>query len=271
MRIAAIAFSTRGAALMERLGALQDRGHEMSYYLAARQAKGGVFEPFDSVYELAFRLFDQKDGLVFVGACGIAVRAIAPLVKDKRTDPAVVVCDERGRFAISLLSGHAGGANRLTEQIAALLEATPVITTASACYAISSSEQQPQNLVLGIGCRRGTSAETIERAVTILLGDQKISLSRICQLATLDLKRQEEGLLGFAAAHNLPLHFYSAAELAQVQGEFTSSDLVLRMVGVDNVCERAAALCGRAGKLILQKTAKDGVAVAVFEKGTASG
>ena len=59
------------------------------------------------------------DAVVFVGACGIAVRAIAPYVADKRTDPAVLVADERGQFVISLLSGHIGGANELTRRVAA--------------------------------------------------------------------------------------------------------------------------------------------------------
>ena len=266
MRISIIVFSECGAELAARLIALSDNGHEVKGYIAQRHAEGTAFESFVSVYKLTERLFDTVDAIVFIGACGIAVRAVAPLVKSKLTDPAVVVCDETGRFAISLLSGHAGGANRLTEQIAALIGATPVITTASDSHAALDDAEQPKNFVLGIGCRRGLSAETIERAATILLWDQKIPLVRICKVATIDVKRDEDGLLEFAKAHKLPLRFYSAEELAGVQGEFSSSEQVLQAVGVDNVCERAAVLRGGIGKLILRKAVKDGVTVAVFER-----
>ncbi len=75
--------------------------------------------------------FAAADGLLFIGACGIAVRLIAPYIRDKKTDPAVMVMDEQGKFVISLLSGHLGGANELTELIAQTVGATPVITTAT--------------------------------------------------------------------------------------------------------------------------------------------
>ncbi len=199
------------------------------------------------------------------------MRAVAPLVKSKLTDPAIVVCDETGRFAISLLSGHAGGANALTEKIASKIEATPVITTASDSHAALGGMEQPKNLVLGIGCRRGIPAEVIERTATILLWDYKIPLLRIGKVATIDVKRDEEGLMRFAEVHGLPLYFYSAEELRQVEGEFVHSDRVLRTVGVDNVCERAAALCGGEGKLIIRKTAQNGVTIAVFEEESIDG
>lgn len=266
MRIAVIAFSECGAALAGRLAALSERGYEIKEYIAGRHAGGAGFEPFDSIYELTARLWNEIGALVFISACGIAVRAIAPLVRSKLTDPAVVVCDETGRFAVSLLSGHAGGANGLAEQIAGITGAAPVVTTASDAHAAIDGTAQPRNLVLGIGCRRGTPAETIERTATILLWDQKIPLARVSEAATIDIKRDEEGLLGFARAHRFPLRFFTAEELAGAEGDFSFSERVLRSVGVGNVCERAAALCGGEGKLILRKAARDGVTVAVFEK-----
>jgi cobalt-precorrin 5A hydrolase len=73
----------------------------------------------------------EYDGFIFVMASGIVVRSIAPLLENKRTDPCVVVCDESGQFAISMLSGHLGGGNALAEEIAKVVGGQAVITTAS--------------------------------------------------------------------------------------------------------------------------------------------
>lgn len=81
--------------------------------------------------EVIPEIWNKYKNLIFIMAMGIVVRTIAPLIKDKRTDPAVIVLDEKGRFIISLLSGHLGGANELAKRIAGFLGGEAVITTAS--------------------------------------------------------------------------------------------------------------------------------------------
>ncbi|MBZ4363852.1 hypothetical protein LAM67_22320, partial [Mycobacterium tuberculosis] len=98
------------------------------YTSEALQEEG--FIPFNGGFASAAReAFSSFSALIFIGATGIAVRVLAPLVNDKLSDPAVVVIDERARHAISLLSGNAGGANALTRYLAGMLDADPVITT----------------------------------------------------------------------------------------------------------------------------------------------
>lgn len=127
--VAAIAVSARGAALACRLATAMP---DVTAHLPARFAPGTGGEPYDQPVRLLLEsLFGSVSGLVLVMATGAAVRLIAPLLRDKWTDPAVVVVDDAGRFAISLVSGHIGGANRLAERVAAALDALPVITTAS--------------------------------------------------------------------------------------------------------------------------------------------
>ena len=83
-------------------------------------------------------LWSRHDALVFIMASGIVVRTIAPLLKDKKTDPAVVVLDEAGKFAVSLVGGHLGGANALAHEIARFLGGEAVITTASDVNGLTS-------------------------------------------------------------------------------------------------------------------------------------
>ena len=111
-----------------------DRGAETARRVAA--ALEGEYEtdlraPRGNLRAVTEELFAQKDALIFVGACGIAVRAVAPFVAAKTTDPAVLVLDELGQHVISLLSGHIGGANELCWKLAAALDGEAVITTAT--------------------------------------------------------------------------------------------------------------------------------------------
>lgn len=111
MKLCAIAFTEKGQSWEKALGIPVERGVP--------------------VMEWTKNHFYEADALLYIGAAGIAVRAIAPFVKDKTSDPAVLVMDEAGRHVISLLSGHIGGANALAEKIALLTGAEPVITTAT--------------------------------------------------------------------------------------------------------------------------------------------
>ena len=95
----------------------------------------------DRVEEWAARAFGRSEALVFVGAAGIAVRAIAPCLRHKSTDPAVVVVDEAGRYAVPILSGHLGGANDLARRIAALTGAEAVLTTATDVNGVFAADQ----------------------------------------------------------------------------------------------------------------------------------
>lgn len=112
------AFTARGEALAERLAIAL--GGEVNRPGASRSLSGWT--------EQAFL---EAEALIFVGAAGIAVRAIAPFLRGKAEDPAVLVVDELGTYVIPILSGHLGGANALAREIAAVLDAEPVITTAT--------------------------------------------------------------------------------------------------------------------------------------------
>ncbi|MDR1620588.1 MAG: cobalamin biosynthesis protein [Clostridiales bacterium] len=130
-RIAVIAFTEHGRALAKRLlGAFRAEGYEAEGYLPSSCAQPGFLLLVD-VGALTGGLWDTADGILFIGACGIAVRAIAPNVKSKRSDPAIVVLDDGGKFAIPLLGGHIGGANALAGRVAKITGAMPVVTTAT--------------------------------------------------------------------------------------------------------------------------------------------
>ena len=84
-----------------------------------------------NLQEAVPEIFHKFDAIIFIGAMGICIRAIAPHIEDKHKDPAVVCVDSTGRYAVSVLSGHIGGANGLTRYVASILGAEPVITTRS--------------------------------------------------------------------------------------------------------------------------------------------
>ena len=314
MRARFLSFTDRGQALAESLAAAL--GGEVC------RCGGGA-----ALKEWTDSAFREAEALVFVGAAGSAVRAVAPFLRSKASDPAVVAVDETGRYAVPLLGGHLGGANALAAEIGRICGAEPVITTATdrrgvfavdlwakaqGC-AVAEPERikavsarllagetafcqsdwpvsgeppagvrlgegpgfrvtvlageeprlhlVPRIAVLGVGCRRGIGPEALERAYLRLLASCRLRPQAVREVCSIHRKKDEEGLLAFCAAHGWALRTFSPEELAAAPGTFTASDRVLRAVGVDNVCERAAVL-GSGGDLICRKQAGEGVTMA---------
>lgn len=268
------------------------------------------------------------DALVFIGAAGIAVRAIAPFVSSKASDRAVIVIDDCGKNVISLLSGHIGGANALASSMAQVLGANAVITTATDLHdvfaidtwavqrgfriqnpskikAVSSkllsgktasvksdfpiegalptglvpAEEQSDIVItyredlsealkiiapclsLGIGCRRGASQEAVSDAFFAFCRSGGLSPLAFSRAFSIDLKKDEPGLLVFCTAQGLPFQTFAAEELEKIQGDFAASAFVKKTTGTDNVCERSAVL-GSGGRLLASKYSANGVTLA---------
>ncbi len=206
---------------------------------------------------LVERAFGEYEGLIFIAAFGIIVRLIGPLAKDKLSDPAVVGIDSAGRFAISVLSGHEGGANNLAFLAAACLGAIPVVTTGREVH---------KKFIVGIGSRRGINAEQVKLALRRALKKKKIRLNEVRLAATIDLKKDERGLLKACADLQLPLVFISKGEIKNFEGGVSKSNAARRHLGVNGVCQPCALLAGRRTKLILKKEIFDGVTVAIAQE-----
>jgi len=293
----------------------------------------------------------EKNAMLFIGACGIAVRAIAPHLTDKLHDSPVLVMDEKCRYVIPILSGHVGGANALAVCLAQKMNAEPVITTATdlnekfavdlfakrnglaiinkegiakvsakvlvgeeirlciECIEdmienvdfpevhlvsyppdrpvdilITSKENtntkinettygavlllRPKNYVIGLGCKRGKTAEEIEQLITKQLNKLHILKVQLVALASISQKRDEQGIIEWCRKTDIPFLTYTAKQLQSVEGDFRKSDFVMQTVGVDNVCERAALkACGAGGQLISTKYAENGITIAVAKIG----
>ena len=129
MRIAAIAYSSEGCKILLRLKEIF--GDDIDICCKTSSETFGVKIIEMNVIRWTEQAFENYEAIISIGALGIAVRHIAPFVKDKRKDPAVIVIDDLGRFVIPILSGHIGGANELAERISSELGSTAVITTAT--------------------------------------------------------------------------------------------------------------------------------------------
>ncbi len=177
--------------------------------------------------------FLAKHPLIFITATGIAVRSLATVIDNKYTDPPVLVLDEQGKFIIPLLSGHQGGANEWGREVAELLNAQLVITTAAAW-------QEPI-YVLGVGCDKGCPESYLQTLI-----EQHIStaqLQRVVAIASIDLKQNEPALLALAHRLKLPFICYSAERLNTVANKLSyRSEIIYREVGCYGVAEAAALI-----------------------------
>lgn len=120
----------------------------------------------------------------------------------------------------------------------------------------------PRIVTLGIGCRKGTDAREIEHAVLTALAGSHLSVHSVELAASIDLKKEEPGILEFCRKFGIPFKTCTAEELLEVSGEFSSSDFVRKTTGVDCVCERSAVLGSKNGTLVLKKQAANGITVA---------
>jgi cobalt-precorrin 5A hydrolase len=290
-------------------------------------------KPGDTIADTIAANWCRYDGFICIMATGIVVRAIAPLLGDKHTDPCIVVLDEKGCHAISLLAGHVGGGNALAREVAGLLGGTPVITTASdtlelvaldlwadeqqlvapdrktltgistllvnrgqlslyAEVAVSSLPKgiiqvddigqadlivshltgidvagpifRPRNLVVGIGCNRGTPADEFEAALDELFDTLHCSRASIRNLASIDKKNDERGLLQFAKDHDWRIDFFAGRTINTLTN-LEISFAALKAVGAIGVAEPTALLSAQSNHLLSRKRKWKNVTMAVAQ------
>lgn len=171
MKIAIITITRNGARLGARLrnGFTESELYALPKYLGT--AGGGAIAIEEGLSSLFAQLWNHVDGFICIMATGIVIRSVAPLLKDKTSDPAVVVMDDAGKFAISLLSGHLGGANELAERSAFMLGARAVITTATDSNGLPSFDM--------LAKENGWGIEDVSRVKilnSLLLDDEKIAV-----------------------------------------------------------------------------------------------
>jgi len=346
MELSIISFTDSGRELAKEVGEFMEPDATVRIYCKSagwQEAKEGIGVLKESISDWAGEQFEQGRSMLFIGALGIAVRAVAPHLKNKLTDVPVLVMDEKGQFVIPVLSGHFGGANELAGLIANRLGAMCAITTATdgrglfavdvfakknnlilypkegikqvsstllagkevtiavdgeyegrlpaeltyrdmeeaaakAAVSILVSPRRNRNIkallrlypkafLLGIGCRKGKSPAELERAVEKQLKDNDIPFEAVAGIASISIKKEEQGLLALAEKYGFPFYTFSEEELNQVEGDYSVSAFVKEQTGVGNVCERAAmAACGAGGRLIIKKQAESGITIAAAER-----
>jgi cobalt-precorrin 5A hydrolase len=254
MKIALVTLSTQGARVISRLA---QSLAQAELFVHASAPWLGQATRFQRLADITGALFRTHRALVFVAPCGAVVRAIAPHLGHKTTDPAVIVLDVGARHAVSLLSGHEGGANDLALLVANILGAEPVVTTTS---------ESVKDLVVGVGCRRHCAPERIRQAITAALDELGLPLERVRLLASADLKADEPGLREAARTLHLPLRLIPGDDIRASCLSFARNPLAERKVKLPAVAEPCALLAGRRTTLVLHKTVFSGVTVSIAQE-----
>jgi cobalt-precorrin 5A hydrolase len=337
MRRGIIALTRNALSLAHRL---KDFYEDSSIYTLSKwnDPDSSVIE--DGLASFTGKIFLRHEILIFITAAGIAVRCIAGCLGGKTKDPGVLVMDEKGKFVISLLSGHIGGANEEAMDVAKFLGAIPVITTASdvnkrlsvdmialkyglfindmkaakdvtslivnegkiavvsdiavdmpdylSCPADEadaiifitnrktdlsgkiSVQLFPKNIFLGIGCRKGTDGRKLISFIEDRLDYYGLDYRSISSIASIDIKKDEQGIRETAEYFGCETVFFCAGKLNMFADRFDGSEFVEKIAGVRSVCEPAAFIAGGCeGEFIMKKEKRDGITMAIFEKGSA--
>jgi cobalt-precorrin 5A hydrolase len=194
--IAVVAITRRGVETALKIKEVLDvAGFNATVYAPKKFRQNGVVILEKKFDEFVKSNYSSVNALVAVMATGITIRAVAPLLENKLTDPAVVGVDATGRFVISLLSGHYGGANELSRTIAKGIGATPVITTASEVTGKMSADEIAKNLHLTIQNPESLIAVNAaivngDRLIVVLTDDVKIPTN---ELSCYEIKKAENG------------------------------------------------------------------------------
>ena len=260
MKLGVFAITQKGAAVADKLA----RELPAEFFLpesVEAQAYENCKRYTEKLSDFIPKIFGLYDGLVFVMAVGIVVRMVARCAESKLKDPGVVVMDEAARHAISLLSGHEGGANKLVHRVALITGAEPVVTTAS---------EANKKIVVGVGCRRGAEAGEIVHAVKKGLQQLGLKPEDVRVIASVELKKDEAGLIEAAEQLGVCLRLFRLEDIEELKAEYNRSAFVKEKIGVEGVCEPCALLAGRRATLILPKTVIGQVTVAVAEEKSSS-
>lgn len=213
--------------------ALTESGNHLANRLVKLFADSRViFRPKPFAQQLQ-QAFQQGDAILVIGATGIVMRILAPVLVSKYDDPPVLVLDESGQFVIPLLSGHEGGANELAQKLADCIAGQAVITTANPYLKPVYS--------IGMGCERHCPESVLRELLEQALAQAGLELSQIINIASIDIKADEVGLIDLAKSLQKPYLTFDKLALRSVESQLSCrSDYVFQTVGVYGVAESAA-------------------------------